>query len=74
MKRKLAFFMVVSFLLCTIFSVSGCAGKKESEAMLFVRKMGMGINMGNSLDSTGLLEYNPPVSYTHLTLPTIYAV
>ncbi len=59
MKRKLAFFMVVSFLLCTIFSVSGCAGKKESEAMLFVRKMGMGINMGNSLDSTGLLEYNP---------------
>ncbi|MDE6904279.1 MAG: glycoside hydrolase family 5 protein [Lachnospiraceae bacterium] len=61
MKRKLAFFMTVSFLLCTIFPVCGCAGKKESEAMLFVKEMGNGINMGNSLDSTGLREYNPLV-------------
>lgn len=58
MKKKPAFVLAMPLFLAAVFFVWGCAGKKESEAMLFVKEMGNGINMGNSLDSTGLREYD----------------
>lgn len=58
MKKKPAFLLAVLLLLAVIFPAWGCSGKKESEAMIFVKEMGNGINMGNSLDSTGLREYD----------------
>ncbi|MCM1257212.1 MAG: glycoside hydrolase family 5 protein [Roseburia sp.] len=57
MKRKLFCLLAVFCLGAVIFLMPGCAAQKESEAMKFVAQMGNGINLGNSLDSTGLREY-----------------
>lgn len=57
MKRRFIKFLTMLCLMSAAFFAGGCAGQKESEAMRFVKHMGNGINLGNSLDSTGLREY-----------------
>jgi len=57
MYKKGFIIWIIAGLMVFCLFISGCSKKKESEAMKFAEKMGNGINLGNSLDATGLKEY-----------------
>lgn len=50
--------LAVMLVLCLIAAVAGIRWKKD-ENLRFAKQLGMGINLGNSLDATGLWDYKP---------------
>lgn len=57
-KRKTMVVLTVVFIACLAASIIGIRWKK-SENMRFVKKLGVGINLGNALDAIGLRDYKP---------------
>ena len=59
-KQKIAI-GIVALTLCFLVGLTllGIFLKRRTEAIRFVRGMGVGINLGNTLDSTGLRDYSP---------------
>ena len=60
-KQKIAVGIVAVIILCLFvgFALGGIFLKSKAGAIQFVRDMGAGINLGNTLDSTGLRDYKP---------------
>lgn len=57
-KIRVIAILVVILLLCLSAAVTGTQWKKN-ENLRFAERLGVGINLGNSLDATGLRDYNP---------------
>ena len=60
-KQEIAAGIIAVAILCLFvgFTLWGIVLKSKVEALQFVRGMGVGINLGNTLDSTGLWDYKP---------------
>ena len=60
-KQEIAAGIIAVTILCLFvgFTLWGIVLKSKAEALQFVRGMGAGINLGNTLDATGLWDYKP---------------
>ncbi len=57
-RKKFKILAAICFIVCIVVIVAGIQWKKN-ENIRFVKKLGVGINLGNSLDAIGLYNYKP---------------
>lgn len=60
--RKRKRWLRLGILLFILLTVCGVQGISVGKHMRFIKQLGVGYNMGNSLDATGLREYKPDAS------------
>ena len=65
MKRKITAFLLLALIAAGVFcAVKSYRDYQKEEAMRFVKSLGNGINIGNSLDVKGLRERIPEATVT----------